>query len=378
MSKKIIFVLLGLAILGISLLLGFNSTGLFTLSESKINIGAILPLTGNYGYQGQDIKEGIELALDEINNDKNNSYKFTILYEDVGTNFKEGAITSYQKLTNINNVKLLITSYGDTVLAIAPLAEKDKVIAFAVASGSPKISQAGDYIFRNNLLPEDEFKILSKYIYEDKNILNFVTVGMNTESSMTYTNGFKNEYIKLGGKIEYSEKINRDQTDFKTIITKLKSNNIGAMLLMMGGDQMALFMNECSKQDYHPQIYGGYYTENTKLIEIGKENIEGIIYTNYFDPNFKESKEFIDKFQKKYNKYPNPYSALAYDNIYMLKVSIEKCANVIDTNCIKNNLYKIKDFNGASGTTTINSNGDTIKSIIIKTIKDGEFVKVEN
>jgi hypothetical protein len=62
----------------------------------------------------------------------------------------------------------------------------------------------------------------------------------------------------------------------------------------------------------------------------------------------------------------------------MLKQAIENCENVNNTSCIKNNLYNIKDFNGASGRSTINGDGDTIKSIILKTVKNGEFVKVEN
>lgn len=84
-------------------------------------------------------------------------------------------------------------------------------------------------------------------------------------------------------------------------------------------------------------------------------------------------KEFIKKFRGKYGVDPEYYAPIGYDAVKILALAIEKGG--FRPEQIKNALYQIKDFPGLSGTTSFDENGDVIKPVILKTVKNGRFVR---
>jgi len=367
MGRKFV-VLSILVVLVLGLLIGFNVIPLFGLSESKetIKLGAILPLVGNLAYQGNDIQKGIDFAIEEINlNGGINGHKLEVVYDDYAN-----PALSYQNFAS-KGVKIFLTSYGDTTLKIAPIAESEKNIVFSIGGGSPKVSDAGDFIFRHNVLPQDETKTLTNKIYSD-DYTEIGAVVINTESGNTYFDNFKKEFESLGGKVVIAEKIGKEETNFTTVVAKIKNSNVKALFYISGVEQLDL-INQLKSQGVNLQIYSGYFFENSKVFEILGKNAEGIIYTHFFNTETDNAKAFAKKFYAKYGVMPNPFSALAYDNVYMLKDAIEKCDNVNDSVCIKNNLYKVQ-IDGVTGKTYFDKNGDTIKQIYLKVVRIGEFV----
>ena len=70
-------------------------------------------------------------------------------------------------------------------------------------------------------------------------------------------------------------------------------------------------------------------------------------------------------------------SDLTYDSIYVLAEAMKHCANPNDAICVKNELYKIKDFEGVTGNISFDENGDTRKEVILKIVRAGKFVPFE-
>jgi len=106
-----------------------------------------------------------------------------------------------------------------------------------------------------------------------------------------------------------------------------------------------------------------------------REYTNGLIYTHVLPEkaNNKVMEEFRKEYLETYGENPDLFAALAYDNILMLKQAMKNC-DYEDVNCVRDNLLQIKDFEGASGITTIDKDGDAHKPIYLKTIKNGEFV----
>src|SRR3989344_4828239 len=113
-----------------------------------IKIGALLPLTGQNAIYGEEIKNAIELAKTEINEHGGiNGKQMEIIYEDDKADPTVGT-KAMQKLIEIDDVSIVLGSWvSGVVLAVAPIAEQNKVVVLATAI-SPKITTAGDYIFR--------------------------------------------------------------------------------------------------------------------------------------------------------------------------------------------------------------------------------------
>lgn len=117
-------------------------------NSSEIKIGAILPLSGEAATYGKSARQGIEIGLDLARKLDPKSPKIVVAYEDTQADPKLG-VAAFRKLVNIEKVKVVIGEIASSVtLAVAPVAEAEKVVLISPASSAPKITEAGDYIFR--------------------------------------------------------------------------------------------------------------------------------------------------------------------------------------------------------------------------------------
>jgi hypothetical protein len=124
-----------------------------------------------------------------------------------------------------------------------------------------------------------------------------------------------------------------------------------------------------------------YWGAVDKLI-FDDPNVKDNLIASFANFNKNSSKEFFKKYDEyysteDYNKEPNYRAGLSYDIINMYNLVLEKCNfNDNDTDCIKTELYKIKDFNGATGLTTINADGGTTKELVIMQKQGNKFVEI--
>src|SRR6187402_2557156 len=121
----------------------FIMAGCTSVDDSKeVKIGVMLPLTGEGATWGNNAKNAIQLAIDEIDR-RPTRFKYKFIFEDSRTDAKT-AVTSFTKLTQVDKVKYsIVDMISSNVLAIAPIANKDKVIILSPGASSPAITQAG-------------------------------------------------------------------------------------------------------------------------------------------------------------------------------------------------------------------------------------------
>ena len=350
-----------------------------TTNESikTVKIGAILPLSGKLSSYGEHMKEGIELAKDEINSQGGiKGKKLEVIYEDSQGDTKQG-ITAYHKLVDTEGIKVLLSSLSGVTLGIAPLAEKDKVVVFAIGTAAPSISKAGDFIFRHNLLPQTEAKTLADLIYNKKGYKKIAGMFVNTESGVSYRDEFVKDYKDLGGEMESIEMYEKGTTDFRTQLTKIKDSGVKAVFTCSYIKELGYILKQSRELGLDVQWFGIYAAEGPELLEIAGNAAEGLIYTHFFNPASPSMKEYQRKYKERYGKPSEFYAALAYDNVKILSEVIGRCSGAKDSICIKNELYQIKDFPGVTGPITFDENGDTHKEVVIKTVKNGKFVPYE-
>jgi len=348
-------------------------------SKEAIKIGAILPLTGQIAVYGESIRAGVDLAVQEINNAKRvNNRKLEIVYED-NQGDTQMAVTAYQKLKQINGIDLYLSVPSPATLAIAPLAETAKSLIFDIGGGAPQISSAGDYIFRNNLLPATESKFLAEFLTEKMKFSHIALLVVNTDSGIGYRDEFIKNFEKLGGTITLTELYERGSSDFKSSLVKIKSEkNVDALLGISYVQEYAGILKQKKELGIDLPIFGVYTAESPQLIQVAGSVADGLIFTSAFDPdsNNEMLQEFQKKFNEKYGKKADYFAALGYDTVKIYIEAMRGCIN-ITSSCLKDSLYKIKDFPGVTGKTSIDVNGDTNKPVIIKIVKNGQFVPYE-
>jgi len=340
-----------------------------------INIGIIGPFTGARTEAGNFMKNALMIAEKEINTSNSKKFKINFIYED--SKYEPPvAVSAYQKLKNVNLVNYLIGPMGSSeVLAIAPLAEKDKTLLITPGSQTDKISQAGDYIFRLMHKNSHEIPSFGKLIASQIKDSPLYVISINTDIAEPYSSGLKSILETNGSTLGVMEKVDPKEVDFKTVLLKLKVQNPKYLLMIATTKQEGLIIKQANDLGLNISKYFGLGVEGPEIVDIAGKLAEGLLYPYSYDSSSLEKNiiKFKNKYIETYNKEPDAIAANSYDAAYLISGCLEKVGD--NVNLVKQCLYDTRDFEGAGGKFSIDSNGDAIKEIFIKTIKDGQFIK---
>lgn len=344
--------------------------------ESKeMKIGAILPLTGDIAAYGENCKNGIDLAVDEINSGGGlDGKKVRVVYED-SQGLPQIGVAAIQKLINKDTVSTIIGDVTSGVtLSIAPIANKNKVVILSPGASSPKVTEAGDYIFRNWQSDSLEAEVMAKYALE-KGYGDIAIMYINNDFGKALDETFSKIFVSKGGKILINEAFEQNEKDFRTHLLKIKIFNPQAIYLLSYPQETPLILQQAKELGLNAQFLGVAAFEDGSLIKIAGKLADGVVYTFAIPPSDEDPTvaNFKKNYYSKYSKGPGLTSDTGYDAIKMIVLTI-KLGGGFSGDDIKEGLYKIKDFHGASGIMSFDRNGDVVKPIGLKTVQDGKFV----
>ncbi|OGW41512.1 MAG: hypothetical protein A2Y97_10865 [Nitrospirae bacterium RBG_13_39_12] len=359
----------------ISLLIAFLmvfSFGCAKKEEKEIKIGAILPLTGQSGQYGQWIRDSLEMARQEINNQGGiNGKKLLIIYEDDQADPKAAA-NAMQKFVTIEKVPIVFGSWASScVLAQAPIAEKTHTPILAEAQ-SPKIRDSGDYIFR--IQPDSRYylKYLIPYVYNNLNVHTLAILYVNNDYGVDQAKVFEDYFKQLGGKVVFSEAFEQGTVDFRTQLSKIRSLKPQGVFIP-AYTEAGYILRQARELGIKTQFIGSAPLENPDILKIAGIGTEGAIYPHHFDPESSDPnvQQFAEKYKHRFGREIEGYAALAYDGLYVIAHVLKQCGE--DRECIKNAIYGVQNFPGVTGLTSFDDHGDVIKPIVIRTVKNGKF-----
>ena len=125
-------------------------------------------------------------------------------------------------------------------------------------------------------------------------------------------------------------------------------------------------------------IAGATSIESEEFLNGAGAIAEGVFLTSpAFNIENPDIQNYRNKYKELYNKESSAYAANGYDAVKIIANAIEHCGGDKDTDCVRDFLYNVKDYPGIGGKTTFDENGDVIKPVMIKVVKNGEFVPYE-
>ena len=150
-------------------------------------IGSISPLTGTNAIQGQDMKRGEELALEQINAAGGVlGQPLKIIFEDTESSPK-GGMDAVHKLVEINKVPLILGAYSSGIsLPTGQWTNSKKVIQISEASTSPKLREIGPYFFNVMGLDEVMGTKLAEFALET-GATKFASITVNNPFALFFT-----------------------------------------------------------------------------------------------------------------------------------------------------------------------------------------------
>jgi len=366
-------------LIGIGVIIIMALALILILTQTKkgpesFKIGAVLPLTGSSARYGKWIQEALDLGKEEINSAEGiKGKKLEIIYEDDQAN-PTAAANAMRKLIDSDKVPVVFGSWASSaVLAQAPIAEQTHTVLMGEAI-SPKIRDAGDYVFR--IQPDARYYLRKfiPFIYKDLNLRKISILHVNNDFGADQADVFKKEFESLGGKILSDDSFEQGATDFKTELSKIKVKSPEA-IFCPAYTEIAIILKQAKELGLSCQFLASVPFENPDILKAARNAAEGVIYPHHFDPDSSDSlvQEYQKKYLDKYGRKSEGFAALAYDGIRIIAQALKDCGN--NPPCIKDYLYKLRDFPGVTGPTTFDDHGDVVKQILIKTVRNSVFEK---
>lgn len=354
-----------------AVLLTINPTGNF-IREEVIKIGALLPLTGNAAIYGESMRQGVDLAVEEIN-EAGGMYgkRVEILWEDSKGDSKE-AVSAFMKFKN--NTPAVITAISGVVLSVAPLANEQKIVLLNVGAKNPAISQAGDYVFSNIPNSDIDEKVFASFVRNNLGINRVAIMSGNHDYGIGTAGAFERFFIGSGGVIVAKELYENDATDFRTQLIKIK-NAEPEGIFIVGYKEQGLLLKQAYELGIDTQWLAPEGFAQPEILEIAGEAAEGVIYHSpKFEPASQEepAKSFFSNYSKKFGKTPDIYAANSYDAAKLLAQAIAETNGQPEK--IKEWLYYVKDWPSVTGTFSFDENGDVIKEMTLNTVRNDQFV----
>lgn len=358
-------------------------TGLILISCGKksrdelILIGQFASLTGSEATFGISSDNGLKLAVEELNNTGGLLGKRVELITEDNQGKPSETQTVVQKLINRDKVVAIIGEVASSrSKAGAPICQANKIPMISPASTNPEVTAIGDYIFRVCFIDPFQATVMSKFAI---NSLKVKKVAMLVDQKNAYSTGlaenFRRVFTDMGGEIVEEQKYSAGDKDFKAQLTKIKYSNPEAIFIPGYYTDVGLIAIQAREIGIEKPLFGGDGWESEKLTEgKAKDALEDCFFSTHVsaeDPNPKVQ-EFIKKYKEKYNMEPDAMSFLSYDAGLLLFDAIRR-ANSTEGEKIKNELAKTTNFQGITGSITINEQRNAVKPAVVLQIKDGKF-----
>jgi len=362
MTKRNLWIIIGTIVVIIAVIIGIQQTQKSRLKEKTVKIGAILPLTGPGSIFAQYIKEGIDLAIEEINS--KSPIKLKVIYED-SRNQPQEAVSAYKKLVTVEKPPVVIVALSSVAKALAPLATPTKTVQIGIAVAIPGICDVSDYVFR--IYPEAHGMagIMAKYDVTELKCKTAAVIYINDDFGRSSYQVFKEVFEQYGGKVIFSSSYELTQKDYRSDIVRLKDRNPDCIYLSGYGIAYGIIVKQLKELGVASQLTADMTLGLPNTLEQTGDAAEGAYFVDG-----KMSEEFVKKFYAKYRKEPSSYAGYAYDQVNLLYRVITQNKS-FDSESIKDNLLKIKDYPGVMGHITILPNGESTLEFVVKKIKNG-------
>ncbi|MCK4985234.1 MAG: penicillin-binding protein activator [Desulfobacterales bacterium] len=365
-------------------------------------IGILLPLTGPYEAFGNRALKGIQLALDQFN-DQSNQPAFEIMVKDTRSD-PETAINAVRQFDE-NRVSLII----GPIITSEYAAQEAQIrgIPIITLTQKPGIPELGDYVFRLFLTPQMQIDTLLPYVVNQLGIKRFAVLYPEEIYGDTFLKLFRDRVLNYGATLVAVESYKPEQTDFASQIEKLSQNwerdkdgssasrkhrvarkirhkkyevalDFDAIFIPDSADKIALIAPQLAFYDIDSVLLlGTNLWHSDKLIHSARDYVQEAIMADVFyaEDSKKNVREFITAFEELHGQSPGFIEALAYDTAMINFHTLSNPA-IRSRKDLKDALKNLRDFEGVTGFTSFKENGDAVKNLYLLQIEDNQFVQL--
>ena len=396
MKKVLSLVLAGSMVLSLAACGGSKDTASTTDSSAAssaeasgsdtFKIGATGPITGGAAIYGNAVKNGIQIAVDEINEAGGiNGYQIDYNFQD-DEHDAEKAVNAYNNLKDWGMQVLIGTTTSAPCIAVVEKTHADNMFQITPSGTAVECVQY-DNAYRMCFSDPTQGTESAKYIGENGMAQKVAVI---YDSSDVYSTGiyeaFAAEAENQPFDIVSVEAFTADaKTDFSVQVQKSKDAGADLLFMPFYYTEASLVLAECNKQGYEPTFFGC-------------DGMDGILGVENFDtalaegPTFlapfvaksedEQVQSFVSKYEAAYSETPNQFAADAYDCVYVVKAAIEAAGATPDMSvsdlcdAMKEAMASVS-YSGITGKDiTWGEDGEPNKAPLVVKVVDGEYTEL--
>ncbi len=366
----------------IFLLLSICFVASTSLAAGPVKIGLMGPITGSWASEGQEMKQVLDLLVEELNAGGGvNGRKVQVMTEDDGGDPRTAALAA-QRLATMG-ITAVIGTYSSAITeATQNIYNEAKIIQIANGSTAIRLTEKGlKYFFRTCPRDDEQAKVAAGAIGK----LGVKKLAILHDNS-TYAKGLADETRGLlanekAVEIVFFDSLTPREQDYTTILTKMKAANPDFVFFTGYYGEAGLLLKQKKEMGWNVSFMGGDATNNPDLVKAaGKDAATGFYFISAPLPKdlpSKEAMEFVASFVKKYGNPPSSiYSVLAGDGFRVVTYAIAQ-TKTTDPDKLASYLHtELKDFPGLSGKISFNEKGDRMGEVykVYKVDPKGEFI----
>lgn len=348
--------------------------------KPPILVGQVAAMQGEWADYGLSANAGAQLAVEEINKAGGiNGRPLQLLTEDNKCVATESGKLVRKLVTQDGCVAILGEIASASSLNMAPVCKDLQVPQLTPGSTRDELSAPKyDWTFRTCFKDSFQGGVIAKFALEN---LKAKKAALIFARGNAYSEGLADNVRKTflkgqGAAIVVDESYGKDDRDYSSILNKVKAANPDVVFATGYYQETARLIDQARKMGITVPFLGGDGWSSKELLDKGGKAVEGCYFSDHYaaDNPSPLVQKYVTNFKAKYpgGKFePNSMSALGYDAVFMLTAALKKDPDNPAT--IREELAKIKDFEGVTGKMTMQSDRSMAKSAVIIAIQDGKF-----
>ena len=286
-------------------------------------------------------------------------------------------MSAFNKLVSVDRVNLIIGDLtSGCTLALAPLANEQKILLVSPTASSPKLSNVGPYFLR--VWPSDNYDgvVAATYCAQALRRSKAMVLHLKDDYSLGLSDVFAREFARLGGQVTMRDSYEEDRTDFRTVLLRIAADEEAVVYIPGHPRGLASILRQARELGLKNTFFANVAAEDREFPVLAGNAADGLYFTSpaFGNDSGSASRAFIDQYRVRFQQEADVHAAKGYDAALAILSAL--ASGVRNPAAVRSQVLSTGHFDGASGPLEFDDNGDVRSSTAVKQYQGGAVKRI--